>query len=455
MLRRWPAYFDSIRVRIFSFNLLLVLILFGAMTVSMYLLLRRNLEKSYEDQSREKMAALRAILQESEIDLHQIVDRVELEWSGRGHHGLGILVQRRRGHDSQILALTPGFEPKDFLREEACCYYKSTEVHRDDALYEVVFALDQADQIEIFYLFSKGALALLILTLLLFLYFSDVIVRKETAPIRNFARRIRKTSSESLGDAIDPLDFPIDLRPLIGSFNSFSRDLKGAFDRLNQFSSDLAHELRNPINALLIKLSVTLKQPRSQAEYREVLYQLLDDTEGLTKLIDTLLFLARTEHPRAQLDFQDTDLSREITPILEFYEALAGEKSISVELVQAGHFVVPVDRYLFRRSIGNLIHNAIKFSPENSKVQIRVHGDDKKTIVSVEDQGIGISPDQCERIFDRLYRVDNARNPQSGLGLGLSIVRSIQRLHGGSVQVTSRLGGGSRFDLIFSKHQTV
>lgn len=451
MLRRWPSYFDSIRVRIFTFNLLLVLILFGAMTVSMYVLLRKNLEKSYEDQSSEKMTALLALIEEPEIDVHQIVDRVELEWSGRGHHGLGILVHRRRGHDIQILALTPGFEPKDFQRDEPCCYYKSTEVHKDDAIYEVVFAWDRSDQTEILYLFSKGALALLVFTLLLFLYLSDVIVRKETAPIRGFARRIRTTNRDSLGEGIDPLDFPADLRPLIGSFNKFARDLKDAFDRLNQFSSDLAHELRNPLNALLIKLGVTLKQPRTQAEYQEVLYQLLEDVKDLTKLIDTLLFLARTEHPQAELDFQDTDLGQEIKSLLEFYEAYSAEKSVAIEFIQNGHHVLPVDRSLFRRSVGNLIHNAIKFSPEGSRVLIRLHGDDRETVVSVEDQGIGIAPDQVERIFDRLYRVDNARNPQSGLGLGLSIVQSIQRLHGGSVKVTSQMGVGSRFDLIFNQ----
>jgi two-component system heavy metal sensor histidine kinase CusS len=191
---------------------------------------------------------------------------------------------------------------------------------------------------------------------------------------------------------------------------------------------------------------VALSKARDSAEYRTVLESSLEELDRLSQIIDSLLFLARAESPEMQLERQEVDARKELEGILEFYEAMAEERQITVALEGEGK--VLTDRTLFRRAVSNLAANALENTPSGGKVTISLVSGPQHVEVHVSDDGQGISAEHLPRLFDRFYRADESRHSNS-VGLGLAIVKSIMQIHGGSVRVTSQPGSGAHFVLSF------
>ncbi len=231
--------------------------------------------------------------------------------------------------------------------------------------------------------------------------------------------------------------------------------LKGALDRLkdshariSQFSADLAHELRTPINNLRGEAEVALSRSRTADEYREVLESSLEEYARLSRMIDSLLFLARAESPETQIERKWFGAREEIAGVRDFLDAIAEEQG--VEVTCHGNELLNADPMLFRRAVSNLLTNALQHTPRGGKVCISVKKlSDASVEVSVSDTGFGIPPEHLPRIFDRFYRVNHARSQPKGMGLGLSIVKSIMDLHGGSVTIQSERGAGTIASLRF------
>jgi two-component system heavy metal sensor histidine kinase CusS len=231
--------------------------------------------------------------------------------------------------------------------------------------------------------------------------------------------------------------------------------LHNSFARLSDFSSDLAHELRTPINNLMGQTQVALSRIRNAEDYRAVLESNLEEYERLARMIRDMLFLAQADNAQSDsaqlpLHAEQLDLRTELDKIAEFYQMAADERG--VKITSSGSGSITADRILVQRAIGNLISNALQHSPKNSEVHTCVSSTDDALELQVSNHGAGIPSEHLERIFDRFYRINNARRKtDTGSGLGLAIVKSIMELHGGHVSVESQAKQLTTFTLHFPK----
>lgn len=247
----------------------------------------------------------------------------------------------------------------------------------------------------------------------------------------------------------DPQSWPVELQALASAFNDMLHRLQDSFTKLSEYTSNLAHELRTPINNMMGEAEVALSQARSAEEYRKVLESGLEENMRLSRMIDALLFLARAEHSANQIELTAFDTMEEIKRVCSFYEALAEEKQAEMNISGSG--IVYGDPVLFRRVMSNLVSNAIYYAPAGVKISIDVVTDENNyTEVRVSDTGYGLTQDELHHIFNRFYRVmsSRSRNPQ-GSGLGLSIVKSIMDLHEGTINLQSVPGEGTTITLRF------
>ncbi len=279
------------------------------------------------------------------------------------------------------------------------------------------------------------------------------IARQGMQPVNRIAAAARRVRSTTLHERIDQLGLPAELSDLAVSFNDMLDRLEEAFARLSRFSADIAHELRTPVNNLRGQSEVALNRTRSSEEYRETLGSCLEESVRLSRIIDSLLFLARSENPRGQLRTESVRLLYELEAVLDFYEPAAAEAGIRMEIDASPHLSLNVDRTLFQRAVGNLIANALAHTPAGGRISIAAQeAPDQMVRITVSDTGSGIAPEHLPHVLDRFYRADRSRSavdPGGNVGLGLAIVRSIASMHGGRIEIASEPGRGTQVTLFF------
>jgi two-component system heavy metal sensor histidine kinase CusS len=275
------------------------------------------------------------------------------------------------------------------------------------------------------------------------------VTRRGLQPLKDIAKATEHITASQLHERIIAKDWPHELASLAHSFDQMLDRLEDSFTRLSQFSADLAHELRTPINNLRGEAGVALSKTRTPEQYRRVLESSLEEFARLSRLIDNLLFLARADSPITGVERSSFDARKAIGAVAEFYEALADDKGVGI--CCQGEGSVNADPTLFRRAVSNLLSNALNHTARDGQVDMKIiQCADRGVEVVVSDTGCGIPREHLPRIFDRLYRADSARaGHPNGAGLGLAIVKSIMTLHGGTVEVRSEVGKGSSFTLRF------
>lgn len=265
-----------------------------------------------------------------------------------------------------------------------------------------------------------------------------VTVRKGLSPLNDVSAMMVNISAQRLDMPIPIEGVPQELKELVSSFNTMLARLDDSFRRLSEFSSDIAHELRTPIQNLMVQTEVTLTGERDIIEYRANLQSNLEEFVRLSRMISDMLFLAKADNRLLVLHRESIDLHSEVTRLLEFYEALASERGI--RLTQRGAATAYADRLMLQRAISNLLSNAIRFTPEGMALEVTLgETADHQAMIAVANQGAAIPEEHLPRIFDRLYRVDASRQDghNENVGLGLAITRSIVEMHKGTISVES------------------
>jgi len=268
-------------------------------------------------------------------------------------------------------------------------------------------------------------------------------------PLAEISSTASHISARQLHERLSASLWPSELAELAAAFNAMLDRLEQSFDRLSDFSSDLAHELRTPINNLRGEAEVTLSRSRDPQEYRLQLASSLEEFERLSRMIDGMLFIARSDSPAKAIERARFDARKEIEAVCEFFEALAAEQEVTVDFT--GKAAITGDRLLFRRAVSNLLSNALKHTPSGGSVHLALQRPTPESVLlTVQDSGGGISPEFLPKVFQRFSRGDrNHPIHPGGIGLGLAIVQSIMRLHHGSVEVASEPGKGTTFTLHF------
>lgn len=265
-------------------------------------------------------------------------------------------------------------------------------------------------------------------------------------PFGQMAVQARTITAERLQERL-LIENPDDEFGQLGTvFNETLARLERSFDALRRFTADAAHELRTPLTALRSVGEVGLRESRNEADYREVIGSVLEEADRLTRLVETLLTLARADSGRIEVTPHHQNLMQFAQSVLDVIGVLADEKGQRVVIEGDAEIAVHADALVLRHAVLNVLDNAIKHGPEGSQVRLVVGRDAVHAILDVIDQGPGIGVEHLKRIFDRFYRVDRARSRMTGgTGLGLSIAQWAVQANGGTIEVESRIGEGSRF----------
>lgn len=257
------------------------------------------------------------------------------------------------------------------------------------------------------------------------------------SPLSRLAQRMQVVSAQDMKAQQLPLPETAELRALADSFNTMLMRLAGTFDRLQEVSANMAHELRTPLNALMLQAQVTLSQPRSVAEYEDQLEASLEELSQMSRMVEDMLFLARSDNGLTTLKCSLIDIDSLLRKICHFYLPISESKNLEVSLTGAAR--VYADEGLLRRAFVNLISNAFTYAPVGSHVKIEVSVDRDECTICFENQA-SLTDLQLSRLCDRFWRADGVRGDGVHVGLGLAIVVSIAQLHNGSLSLLQQDG---------------
>ncbi len=279
-----------------------------------------------------------------------------------------------------------------------------------------------------------------------------LISERSLRPVRQLAERaaaidVRCLHARLADASSHPGAAPSELRALSAALDQMLERLANGFAQLSRFSEDLAHEMRTPLTNLMGHTQQTLRKLRSVKEYQDLLVSNQEEYERLARMIDSMLFLARSEHTGAVIGREAIDLAPMADQLVDYFDGMAQERGIVFAVQASG--VLHADRALVQRAMANLLANALRHAAADSTVTITGAAADARVDLVVHNSGVPIDAQHVPHLFERFYRCDPARSAggDSG-GLGLAIVRSIMDLHGGTASVVSG-AEGTHFTLSF------
>jgi two-component system, OmpR family, heavy metal sensor histidine kinase CusS len=277
-------------------------------------------------------------------------------------------------------------------------------------------------------------------------FIAVTVTKRGLQPLAEMTRSFGRIGPTHLKERVAPTSWPRELQPLATAFDDMLERLDDSFTRLSQFSADLAHELRTPVANMMGEAQVALTRERTAAEYRETIESTIGECERLSRIVDNLLFVARVDAAREPIERKRFDARKAVEKIAAFYQAIADEHHVTISC--SGDGQIHADPDLFERALGNLLDNALRFTPRKGSIQIALCKRDPDFEVAVSDNGCGIASEHLPRVFDRFYRAESSRG-SDGAGLGLALVKSIVDLHGGSATIQSQVGHGTTVKLRF------
>jgi heavy metal sensor kinase len=270
------------------------------------------------------------------------------------------------------------------------------------------------------------------------------------SPVAAMAERAREITAESLAKRLPVDNAQDEFGRLATVFNDTLSRLEDAFERLRRFTADASHELRTPLTAMRSVGEVALRNTLETAAYRDVIGSMLEEVDRLTRLVESLLILTRADSGKFQLTPETLDLGAFAGNVIDQVRVLADEKQQHLVLNAPIQIHATADAALMRHALMNLIHNAIKYTPNGGTITVEVHRmSADQAAIEVRDTGPGIPAAHRDRIFDRFYRVDASRSrEEGGVGLGLAIARWAIEANSGRIDLASDGRNGSSFRVL-------
>jgi len=296
--------------------------------------------------------------------------------------------------------------------------------------------------------FRLKIISSVILAYVLIAGLSYIVLRRGLRPLRKMAEEAAGIDPTSLSTRLSTSNAPLELQQLILSFNAMLDRLADGYQRLTQFSADLAHEIRTPVGALMGHCQVALYQVRTVDEYETLLANNMQELERISRMVENILFLSRASHAHSVLTIVPLELASETQRVNDYFEGLAEERGITLRC--QGQGTLYADALLFQRALSNLVANAVHYGDVQSLVDVLIEQRGGNVLIHVDNQGAAIPLEKLDKLFDRFYRADPSRSEGGhSNGLGLSIVRAIMALHQGQVSVQNLASGKIRFTLHF------
>jgi heavy metal sensor kinase len=273
-----------------------------------------------------------------------------------------------------------------------------------------------------------------------------LLVRRALAPVEKITRAAERITQHNLSERLPVSETGDELERLAFSLNRMIARLDDAFQNSKRFVADASHELRTPLTILRGELENLVEDSRLDAEVRERAASMFEEAVRLSRIVEQLFTLSRLDAGEAQAEWSSFDLAGMAKNTAEQMSLLAEDKKISITCDANQSIVVEGDPSRLKQVVVNLLDNAIKYTPQNGRIQLRVHAVNGHAVLEVEDNGVGIPAEALPHVFDRFYRMDQIRSGDvEGAGLGLSIARAICSAHGAEIEAASSLSSGSCF----------
>ena len=291
--------------------------------------------------------------------------------------------------------------------------------------------------------------AVLLLTALI----GRFIARRALQPVAKITQTAKDIGSgANLSQRIPVPKVKDEIGQLALTFNSMMDRLESSFTQMRQFSSDASHELRTPLTVLKGQSELALGKERKSEEYQEVISSNLEEVQYMSKVLEDLFLLSKSDENQIALDLELVDLKSLVEEVCKHAEIIASEKHIKISIAYIESVEVYGDPVRLRQMIWNVVVNGIKYTQLDGEVKISIQNKGDSVLIVVQDNGIGISEEDLPLVCNRFYRVDKARSRQEGgTGLGLSICKYIVGAHKGSIKIESELGKGTKFKITLPK----
>ena len=285
--------------------------------------------------------------------------------------------------------------------------------------------------------------------LILAALFARFMARRALKPISRIIDTAREIGQgQELSKRIPVLKIKDELGQLALTFNEMMNRLENSFAQMRQFSSDASHELRTPLTVLKGQNELILSKQRKPEEYQEVISSNLEEINYMSKVLEDLFVLSKSDENQVNIDYKPVDLRALVEEVCKHAEILAEEKNIKIIIAFLEPIEIKGDEVRLRQMVWNVLQNGIKYTQQGGELKISLQNEGDFALLTIQDTGIGIPEEDLPLIFNRFYRVDKARTrDEGGSGLGLSICRQIAEAHKGKIEVESKLGVGTRFKI--------
>lgn len=451
--------FNAISFRIailFSFSTVIILMIMGLV---IHQLVMHHFETQDRTQLEGKIQLVENLLEQNHHNPSEL--NLYLKDALVGHHDLIVQIERPSGQI--IFSSSPtALKSKTLVKSKhgpwlewkvqnkiyhGLIYKKSFDQNSAIPSAQIIVGIDTSEHLHFLNDFRRQLLYIGIIGTICLMLLGWFAAWRGLRPVQTMAKVAEGISAQHLSERLEVDNTPTELKSLAIAFNDMLDRLETAVGKLSDFSSDLAHEIRTPINNLMTQTQVCLSRSRDISTYQEILFSNLEEFERLARMVSDMLFLAKAEHGLHRTNLQQVNLVKEVSALFDFYDAIAAEKGMSLK--QTGQGYVEGDPSMLRRALSNLLSNAIKYGKSDSIIKIKCQQNSDTTELTIENESSPLSQEQLTRLFDRFYRTDSSRQRvEEGTGLGLAITKSILDVHGATIQANYE-NGHITFKIIF------
>ena len=284
----------------------------------------------------------------------------------------------------------------------------------------------------------------------LLIFIASKLTDKILKSIKNITQTANTIYVTDLSQQIPQPKYDDEIKDLVDSFNKMIQRLKSGVELLEQFNSDVSHELKTPLTVIKGEIEITLNKVREPEYYMRSLETIKSETNQIQTIVDNLLMLTKYTKENIEQTFTSCSLDSILLETINKYNKQLQDKNIKLHLKKFESITLEGNALLLTTIFSNLIDNAIKYTPNNKNIFISLYMQKEKIHFLIQDEGIGINKEQLEKVMDRFYRVEESRNKKiKGFGLGLSIVKNSVELHSATITIESDINIGTEVEIIF------